>query len=141
MTALGALQNCLVVEHQALYAYGVLGATLPVGSQSADKSYALASYAVHRARRDRLIALISREGATPRPAEPVYTLPFPVTHADQCRALARLIERRTAAAYCFAVEQCRGPVRRMAAAAVSDAAVRDLHWGDDLIAFPGAPDL
>lgn len=141
MTALAALQKCLLLEHQALYAYGLLGGVLSGTSAASEEPYAVACFNEHRARRDRLISLISARGAAPTPAEPVYATPFPVTGVRQCRALARLIERRTAGTYAYAVAECTGDVRRLAAAAVSDAAVRDLRWGGEVTAFPGAPDL
>lgn len=141
MTALSALQDCLAAEQAALYAYGVLGGVLSAAGRPADFAYAKASYVAHRGRRDELTTLLAGLAVTPTPAQPGYATPFGVTDAAECRRLARLVERRTAAVYCFAVSRTTGGVRRMVASGVTDAAVRQVHWGGAVEAFPGAPEL
>lgn len=141
MSAVGALQSCLAAEHAALYGYGVLGGVLSRGSDEAEQRYAEASYEAHRTRRDVLTELISDLGETASPAGPVYAPPFTVTSAAACRRLARIIEHRTAAVYSFAVSHASGDARRMLAAALADAAVREARWGGRVQPFPGAADL
>ncbi len=141
MTALEALEDCLAAEHAALYAYGVLGGVLSAAERRADETYAVSCYTAHRARRDELVTMIARRDDVARPAEPVYATPFPVSDVAQCRRLARLVERRTAARYGYAVAETVGATRRMVAVALTDASIRAVHWGDDPPAFPGAPDL
>jgi Domain of unknown function (DUF4439) len=141
MTALGALQDCLAAEHAALYAYGVLGGVLSAAGRPADLALAQKSYVAHRTRRDDLTEVIAGLAATPSPADPVYATPFGIVDAADCRRLARLVERRTTEIYCLAVSQTTGPVRRMLASGVTDAAVREVGWGGAVEAFPGAPEL
>lgn len=141
MSAEGALQSCLAAEHAALYGYGVLGGVLSREGDETEQKYAEASYAAHRTRRDVLTELINGLGEAAGPAEPVYAPPFDVTGAASCRRLARILEHRTAAVYCFAVSQASGDVRRMLAAGLTDAAVREARWGGEVQPFPGASDL
>lgn len=141
MTAITALQDCLAAEHAALYAYGVVGGVVSAAGRPADVAYADASYVAHRSRRDDLTELIAGLSAAPTPAEPGYATPFSVTDAAECRRLARLVERRTAVVYSYAVSRTAGKLRRMLASGVTDAAVREVHWGGAVEAFPGAPEL
>ncbi len=141
MSEVAALQDCLAAEHEALYAYGVVGGVLSAVQRPAEFAYATASYAAHRARRDTLTNLIVKLGAAPPPAHAVYAMPFTITTALQCRRFARLVERRTAAVYCSAVSTTTGVTRGLLAAAVTDAAVRELRWGGEVQAFPGASEL
>jgi uncharacterized protein DUF4439 len=135
------LQDCLAAEHAALYGYGVLGGVLSASSRPADKAYAQASYVVHRSRRDSLVIVLIRLGATPVTADPAYVLPLDVTNVETSRELARRIESRTAAVYSFAVSRTEGDLRRLAAEALTDAALRGVRWGGRQTAFPGASDL
>jgi hypothetical protein len=141
MSELGALQACLAAEHEALYAYGVVGGVLSAFHRPTDLAYATASYNAHLARRDTLTGLIVKLSAPPTPAAAVYAIPFPVNNPLQCSRLARTVERRTAAVYCTAVSSTTDATRDVLAAAVADAAVREYRWGGRLQAFPGAPEL
>lgn len=141
MSALAALQDCLAAEHAAVYGYGVVGGVLSTAARPAEEGYAVASYVAHRGRRDQLTDLIAGLGTTPEPADPVYATPFPVTDAAACRRLAQGIEHRVAAVYCFAVAKTVGDVRGLLADGLTDAAVREVRWGGEVQAFPGAADL
>ena len=141
MSALRALQGCLDAEHTAVYGYGVVGGVLAGTSGADERGYAAASYVAHRTRRDELIELIAGLGAEPAVAQPIYATPFPVSDAGACRRLAAVIERRTAATYAYAVSETVGELRGLLAAALTDAAVREVRWGGDVVPFPGAPDL
>lgn len=139
------LQPALAAEHAAVYGYGVVGAVL---SDAADdgggrtglpgEGAALAGYAEHRARRDRLIAMI---GADAVAAEPAYALPFPVTTSARARRLAAGIEQRCAGVYADVVSETTDAERSFAAQALTEAAVRSLTWGAQPEAFPGLGEL
>ncbi len=79
MTADDTLVGLLEAEHAAIYAYGVLGARLDVGT----RRLALSAFDAHRASRDALQGLLAeRRLAVPAPA-PAYD----VTVADRAQAL------------------------------------------------------
>ena len=74
----------------------------------------------------------------------IYQAPFPVTGPDQARELAILVEERVAAVWRATLADVTGEDRRMAVAALVDAAVRATGWrqaaGMDpaTVPFPGA---
>jgi hypothetical protein len=111
VTLAGALAAALVVEHQAIYGYGVAGAHLG-GRPRAD---ALAALDVHRLRRDRLAALLGNAGATPPAAAPAYALPSPVRDGVAATALCATLE-----------DACAGAAWDLAAASPARSAARDL---------------
>ncbi|MEP6650961.1 MAG: ferritin-like domain-containing protein [Lapillicoccus sp.] len=138
MSAVEALQSCLAAEHAALYGYGVVGGVLAGTTGSTRlRVYADECYVAHRSRRDTITADIDRSGETPAAAEPAYELPFRVTGTASCTALARLIERRTAAVYASAVADTVDRLRVIAIAALTDCAIREVGWGAPLQALPG----
>ncbi|MDX6318780.1 MAG: hypothetical protein QOD35_2180 [Nocardioidaceae bacterium] len=138
MTALDAIQQCLAAEHAAVYGYGVVGGVLADLAGAADlRTYAQDCYDAHRAQRDALTALLARNGQTPVAAHPAYRLPGPVVGSSGCRALARQIERRSAAVYAFAVSKTSNGSRAMAVDALTDCALRETGWGAEPRAFPG----
>lgn len=124
-----ALQEALEAEHAAVYAYAVVGAVL-----GGDDTQAQAAYAVHRDRRDALIAMIGAEAV---PAEPAYDLPFEVAGPAPARRLAARVEQRCATVYAHAVARTTARNRAYAARALTDCAVRGLIWGNDPEPFPG----
>ncbi|MCW6007727.1 ferritin-like domain-containing protein, partial [Micromonospora sp. CPCC 205371] len=89
---------------------------------------ARAAEAAHRSRRDALILKLTSEGATPSPAAPAYTLPFPVTDQASALRLAVEIEDRTAAVWRACLPTATGTDRATALAALTDAAVRATRW-------------
>ena len=135
MTAAKAAEQALAIEHEAVYAYGVVGGVLEPGS--AESGRALDGYEAHRARRDRLEDVIQELGGEPVPAEPGYVLPAPVTDASSAARLARRVEDRSAVAYAQLVGTSAGSVRADAVDWLSDAATRGLSWGAAPTAFPG----
>ena len=130
-----ALQTALAGEHAAVYGYGVLGAHL----RGRDQDRARTAYAVHRARRDQLRALIVERDATPVAAAAGYRLPGPVETADDAVVLATQIEERLAAVWVDAVGDLRGKLRALAARALQDTAVRAATWRGGSLPFPGLP--
>jgi hypothetical protein len=136
-----ALGTALAAEHAAVYAYGVLGARLPAGA----RTEAAAAETAHRSRRDVLLRRLAGSGATPAPAAPAYTLPFPVTNAATALRLAVLVEERTAAAWRAVVPASGRADRTTALTALTDCAVRAARWrhraepgASPTVPFPGS---
>lgn len=135
-----ALQRVLAAEHAAVWGYGEVGGHLPRAEQPAASAADLA----HRARRDRVTALLLATGATPVAAAPAYDLPFVVSGPPAARRLAVHLEEGVAATWYALLEADAEPqVRRLSVAALTDAATRGLQWrltvpGDpSTVAFPG----
>ena len=135
-TAVDALRRTLGAEHAAIYGYGVVGARLTGAGAAA----ALAAYDAHRARRDRLVALLARAGGEPVPAEPAYALPSPVTDAAAAVRLAGNLELGVAACYADLVAAGADALRALAATALQEAAVRAASWRGRGVPFPGLPE-
>jgi hypothetical protein len=138
VTAVEALQRCLAAEHAAVYGYGVVGGVLaPVAGADLLRSLALECYEAHRARRDSLVAILTREGQQPVAAHAAYRLPGRVVGTSGSASLARQIERRSAAVYAFAVSQTVGSWRAMGVDALTACALREAAWGAAPQPFPG----
>ncbi|RSS81711.1 DUF4439 domain-containing protein [Streptomyces sp. WAC06614] len=131
--ALAAAQAALAAEHAAVYGYGVVGARA-AGPRANE---AREAYGVHLGRRDGLTRTVRELGGVPRPAEAAYALPFEVRTPADVERLAAEIEDRVAGAYSDLVRAAQGPLRREAADALSQAAVRAARWRGVGVAFPG----
>ncbi|RYJ21537.1 hypothetical protein CU044_6335 [Streptomyces sp. L-9-10] len=131
--ALDAAQAALAAEHAAVYGYGVVGGR--VGG--ARRSEATSAHAAHRARRDALARTVRDLGGTPAAAAPAYALPFPVPDSAAAVRLAAHLEDRVAGVYSDLVRASEGPLRREAAGALREAAVRAVRWRGTGVAFPG----
>ncbi|MFW6692014.1 DUF4439 domain-containing protein [Streptomyces sp. MAR4 CNX-425] len=131
--ALAAAQRALAAEHAAVYGYGVVGAH--AGSGRAGE--ARAGYDAHRARRDALSRAVRDLGDAPRPAAAAYALPFAVPDEAAAVRLATELEDRIAGSYADLVQAADGDLRRDAAAALREAAVRAARWRGGSVAFPG----
>jgi hypothetical protein len=130
-----ALQAALAGEHAALYGVGLAGGKLRSTRAAAVED----AFETHRARRDRLSALLVAAGETPVAAEPAYALPRPVTNAATAISLVLVIEQRIAAVYGDLVEAAEdAAVRIFAIEALLDIAKEQLAWGGAPVAFPGA---
>ncbi|MFJ2605909.1 ferritin-like domain-containing protein [Streptomyces sp. NPDC087425] len=130
---LAALQAALGAEHAAVYGYGVVGGR--VGQ--ARRAEARSAYDAHRARRDALAREVRDVGGTPVAAAAGYALPFPVPDAQAAVRLAADLEERVAGVYSDLVRAASGGVRRTAAEALREAAVRAVRWRGESVAFPG----
>lgn len=131
--ALSAAQKALAAEHAAVYGYGVVG-----GRVGADRrAEAGSAYTAHRARRDALRRTVRDLGGTPAAAAAAYRLPFPVTDAAAAVRLAAQLEDKVADVYSDLVRAAEGAVRRDAADALREAAVRGARWRGSGVAFPG----
>jgi hypothetical protein len=134
--AVNAVQSALGAEHAALWVYGLVSAFLP---DSFNAPVAEGTTA-HRARRDATERLLADAGKTPRPAEPAYVPPQPVT--DQKSALAVLVvaESDTTVAWRAVLERTDDDgVRRSALDALTIAAVRATRWRRAAGQTPAAP--
>ncbi|WP_431041891.1 ferritin-like domain-containing protein [Streptomyces sp. P1-3] len=130
---LKAAQAALAAEHAAVYGYGVVGGR--IGDDRLRQ--ARDCYAAHRARRDALQRTVRDLGGTPVAAAAAYALPFPVPDAAAAVRLAAELEHRVAAVYADLVRSADGTLRREAAAALREAAVRAVRWRGSGVAFPG----
>lgn len=129
-----AVQMALAGEHACVYGYGVVGAHLSGDAQTAARQ----TLSVHERRRDQLREYLHDLDVVPEGALPAYALPFPVDDADSARELAGVLEERVAGAYLDLVGS--GPeqrLRRLAADALVDAALRRHRWTGTATAFPG----
>ncbi|MET8138972.1 ferritin-like domain-containing protein [Sphaerisporangium sp. NPDC005288] len=133
--ALSELNKVLAAEHAAVYAYGVVGAH----SSGDQRTTATAGFNAHRARRDQIRGLIAARGGTPSEAGPAYELPFPVTAPREAARLAALVEDRVTAAYLELVAVGDLSLRRLAAQAMQECAVRGYGWQPVIAALPGHP--
>ncbi|SEG92846.1 protein of unknown function [Actinacidiphila yanglinensis] len=135
-TVVDAAQAALAAEHAAVYGYSV------VGGKAADsrKAEALQAYDAHRARRDAMARTVADLGAAPVAAAGGYRLPFAVSTPADALRLAGYLEEHVAGAYGDLVAAAIGGIRRDAAAALREAAVRAVRWTGGGVAFPGLPE-
>ncbi|GAA3638008.1 ferritin-like domain-containing protein [Streptomyces sp. S1A] len=131
--ALTALQAALSAEHAAVYGYGVVGGRIAEDR----RAQARQAHDAHRARRDALRRAVRRMGGTPEPAAAAYSLPFPVPDGAAAVRLAAELEERVAAVYADLVRAGEDGLRREAAAALREAAVRAARWRGTGVPFPG----
>ncbi|MEU5099733.1 ferritin-like domain-containing protein [Streptomyces sp. NPDC020996] len=130
---LQALQAALAAEHAAVYGYGVVGGR--IGERR--RAEARSAYDAHRARRDTLVREVRDLGGTPAAAAAAYALPFPVPDSAAAVRLAAELEDRVAGVYSDLVRASGGELRRGAAEALREAAVRAVRWRGESVAFPG----
>jgi hypothetical protein len=138
MTYAEALQTTLAGEHAAAYVYSALGAQT---SQSAAPTLFAAltdAYAVHRARRDQLIAVLTELGEEPVAAEGAYELPADLSTSDAVTARALELERSCAATYAYLVANSPAAQRRFAVTLLIQTAVRELAFRGTPETFPGS---
>jgi hypothetical protein len=136
--SLEAVQQALGAEHAAVWVYGLVSAFLPAELDPA----AVEGLTAHRARRDATERLLATTGATPRPAEPAYVPPNPVT--DQASAIALLVtaESDVTVAWRAVLERTDdADVRRAALEALTASAVRATRWRKVGGQVPVAPPL
>lgn len=136
-----AAQEALAAEHAAVWLTGVLGARTSATGTPALFLAVDEAYETHRARRDGLTAWLRDAGADPVAAAPTYRLPGEVAAPGAVRRLGRRLEQTTAAWWSGLVASSVGELRRDAAAALADAARREVSLGGRPSPFPGAPDL
>ncbi len=135
-----AFSAALAAEHAAIFGYGVVGAYLVGPAEAA----ARAAEADHRDRRDVVSLRIAATNATPIPAAPAYTLPFPVTDAPSAMKFAAVLEEGAAGAWREALARTTGDDRTLALEALMSCAVQATRWRATAgivpvtVPFPGA---
>jgi hypothetical protein len=133
-----AMQKTLADEHAALYLYGVLGAHTSASRTPALYAAVDAAYAAHRARRDRLTALLEDAGEDPVASEPGYRIPSALRTDQQIAAEGLRLERGAASRYLWLVENSTEDVRALGVGALRNTAVRELSFRGSPEIFPGA---
>ncbi|PRH77308.1 DUF4439 domain-containing protein [Streptomyces solincola] len=131
--ALDAAQAALAAEHAAVYGYGVVGGRIG----AARRGEATAAHAAHRSRRDALVRTVRDLGGEPAASAAGYALPYAVPDAAAAVRLAAELEDRVAGVYSDLVRAADGPLRREAASALREAAVRAVRWRGSGVTFPG----
>lgn len=130
--SLTALQNCVAIEHEALWLYGFIGARI-----DALDSRAKSSYKAHRRNRDALLAMLT--GMTLPGPRADYAVSATKT-AAQGEALAQSIEAKCQAAYLAVIGVGAASDRKFAVTKLRAAALAGLDWNAEPAAFPGLPD-
>jgi len=136
-----ALQATLAAEHAAVFVYGVLGGRVSAARDPSVAALLRSAYDTHRGRRDRLRAVISGLGRVPVAAEVAYEVSAQNRSAAHLAQVALDTERRCAVVYSQLVASSTGAQRRWAVEALTDAALRELTFGGEPEAWPGAPEL
>ncbi|MEU8385359.1 ferritin-like domain-containing protein [Streptosporangium sp. NPDC048865] len=129
------LGTVLAAEHAAVYAYGVIAARTTGRLRAATTT----AYNAHRARRDRLRAMVVAAGGTPAEPKAAYELPVTPSSAGQAVELAVLVERGVTGAYLELAASADPALREMAALAMQECAVRSYALRPEIEAFPGMP--
>ena len=137
MTPVQALQKALAAEHAAVHLYGLLGGQSSKSRQPRLFDQLETAYEQHRASRDRLTVLVTRNGAEPVAAKVDYAVPGPSSTPGQIRAVARTLERRVTRTYGELVANTAGGERRWAITALDASALRELSFGAEPSTFPG----
>ncbi len=119
----------------AIYAYGLVAARVPSGSQ---RSSALSAMAWHRTQRDALRARITALGSTPPAAAAAYAPPFPVTDAASARRLATLVEDRLAGQWAGLAAASTAAARTRDALTAQTCATRVVTWSGAAPVWNGA---
>ncbi|MCR1781741.1 ferritin-like domain-containing protein [Nocardioides carbamazepini] len=135
--AVAALQTTLAAEHAAVFVYGALGGQTSESGNPALYGAVTSAYAVHRTRRDELMARLRAAGAEPVTAEPGYGLPADLGTPAVVTTRARELEEAAAATYAYLVASTTDDARAWAIAALLDAAVRGLGFGARPDRLPG----
>lgn len=120
-----ALQEALAAEHAAIWVYDLVRAFLP-----ADFDRGIdAGAAEHRHRRDVCARLLTAADVVPRPAEPAYPPPHPVTGADSAKALVITAETDVAAMWHAVLERTDdATLRTWGTHALAGSAARGTKW-------------
>jgi hypothetical protein len=133
-----ALQRALAAEHAAIWAYGLAGAYLPAASDPALTKGAEA----HTVRRDAVTATLQKAGATPKPAEPGYSVPQPLSNASSAFVLLVAAETDVVSAWRSVLEYTADAgIRKTALDALTDGAVRAMTWRQSGGQTPATPPL
>ena len=141
MSTLDALQQTLADEHEAVYAYGVLGARTSQAAAPRLFEALTTAYRRHRARRDRLRTMVEEAGGEPVAAAAAYDLDGNPSAPPLVQAAARALEERSTAVLAALVAQASGSVRAWALDELQWSATWQLEVGGNPQTWPGAPEL
>lgn len=123
--AVAGAQEALDAEHAAVWVYGLAGAFLPDGFDTAVSG----GEAKHTDRRDACERVIGASGATPRVAKPAYVTPEPVTDSASAMRTVATAETDATRAWHGVLERTDdAALRTIAARALSGSAVRETQW-------------
>ena len=136
-----ALAATLEAEHAATHVYAVLGGRISVTEDPEAAALLRAGYDTHRARRDRLRALLADLGESPAAAAPAYDVPARSRDARRLLEVAAATEERCAEVYAQQVAGTSGEDRGWAVEALRDAALRLLALGGRPSPWPGLREL
>ena len=131
MSVTGAWQAALAVEHQAVFAYGLLGPRLSGTAQDLARTCA----AAHATLRDTTEQSLAAAGVTPAGARGDYPALYPVDGPAAARRVAVRVEEDCASAwrYLYAVAASASGASSLAARgaaqdALTASAVRAVQW-------------
>lgn len=137
-----ALTESLVIEHGAIFGYGVVAAYADGSRREAIASAA----AAHRAYREALRQELLDDGRNPPIAAAGYSLPFPVSDPVSAIQLALRIEEDSATGWRAVLERAETDhIKRTSTDALVETAIRAARWREVLVIlpatvpFPGAP--
>ncbi|NIJ12854.1 hypothetical protein FHU38_003198 [Saccharomonospora amisosensis] len=133
--SVAALQEALAAEHAAVWVYGLVSAFLPDDFGKGIEAGADA----HRDRRDACERVLTAAGATPRPAEPAYLPPQPVTGTESAQAVVITAETDAARAWHGVLEHSDDArLRVLATQALVGSATRCTSWRMEAGVSPAA---
>jgi hypothetical protein len=139
---LESVQTVLAGEHAAVFGYG-----LAAGRLRGDRlDLARRLLDAHRAKRDRLAAIVVDAGATPVASAAAYDVEPDPTNAAQASSALAGIEDRLTALYADLVgatsvtTPSAAAVRSVAVTGVQESASRRLDWSGEVAVFPGLPE-
>ena len=136
-----AVQRVLASEHAAVWILGSLGAATSMSATPALFERLAGAHEAHRARRDRLAALLLAQGVEPVQSETAYVVPEGLSSPAAVSEAAVRVERAGATAWSFLVASSTGATRRWAARVLASTAVSAVGLGGAAEPLPGAPDL
>jgi hypothetical protein len=124
-----ALADLVASQHAAVYAYGVIAANVD------DPDPALNRLAIHRRKRDELIAIASQSDYPVAPAAAAYSLPNPVTDAASAIACATTLEEKLCAHWSTAIPFFAQETKLQQIVFTQDCAKRAFEWSGIAKAF------
>lgn len=137
-----AVQQALAAQHAALYTGAVLAARTSASAQPTLRSALSERWTEHRELRDQVEAMLRTAGEAPVAADPGYVMPGGSDSPAQVKQTAALVETRCTEAWSALVGHTEpGELRTWAMAQQRESAVRELVFGGNPVAFPGAVQL
>lgn len=136
-----ALQRVLATQHAAVWTFGSLGAATSMSATPVLLELVGDAWTAHRARRDRLVALVLEAGAAPVGSRAAYAVPEPLARPADVETAAARVEQVSAEAWSFLVAHSTGGTRRWAGQVLTELAVSAVAFGAAAEPLPGAADV